>query len=102
MDTIEPEKRPNDSVGRGFGLAVLCQLGCIVLMAVVCAGLPQLSFIVLEGWGLMPLIVLIPFFMAQLNSGHSLTAKGVAIAGSIGFLLNAACDALVYLPSRFR
>src|ERR1700728_434175 len=101
MGTIPPrdpssegQERPSkDSIGRGIAIAVLCQFGFLVVGSIVIS-LKANSFVfVLMSWGVIPLIVLIPLFIIKLQSGHSRTAKGILIIGSIAFLLNAACDA---------
>jgi len=97
----EPPRPSKDTVGRGIAVAVLSVFAYIVVGSIAAALGANLFFFLLASWGVIPLIVLIPLFLIQLQSGRSQTAKGILIIGSIAFLLNAACDAVVRLPRLF-
>lgn len=108
METIAPPGEPqdpappsNDTVGRGIAIAFLCVFGYIVGGSIATALGLNLFFFLLASWGVIPLMVLIPLFLIQLKSGRSQTAKGILIFGSIAFLLNAGCDAIIRIPRLF-
>jgi hypothetical protein len=106
METIpsrgEPSQKPEGpskgSIGLGIAIAVLCEFCYFVLAVLVSALRADFYVVFLMSWGIIPLMILIPLFLMQLKSGHSRTAKGIVIIGSIAFLLNATCDAAVRIP----
>jgi uncharacterized membrane protein YhaH (DUF805 family) len=100
MEAIPPseeQERPSKgSIGRGIAIAVLCEFGFLVVESIVSALKANSYFVyILMFWGVIPLVALIPLFIIQVQRGHSRTANGILIIGSIAFLLNAACDAIV-------
>lgn len=92
----DPESASKGTIGSGVGLAVICQACC--LFAALPASIFELQFgiILLATWGGLQWLALIPAVVIQIRSGYALTAKGILIAGAVGFLLNGACDALVF------
>ena len=80
-----PVQQPSDSIASGVGIAVLCQIGSIVItIPIFCIC-----------WGAVQWVALIPFYISRKRKGRPLAAKGVLITGFIGMLLNAGCAALV-------
>jgi hypothetical protein len=92
---VLPPKAPGDSFGSGFGIAVLCQL--TLILAGTCMVFSSLSFApfgvpLFGGWGLLQWIALVPLYLRRRGTRRPLAAKGILVAGCIGFLLNAGCD----------
>jgi len=83
---------PEDSIWKGVGLAMLWQLGAIVVSAVT-------YFTV---WGLIQWFALAPVCLKQKRAGRPLAAKGVLIAGFVGMLLNFTCAAVVLSNLKIR
>jgi hypothetical protein len=95
-----PPRAPTDSVGSGVGIAFTCQLalmlagGVAILLSVGFNSLFGLPFgaALFAGWGLLQWLVLLPLYFLQRRKRRPLAAKGILIAGCVGFLLNAGCD----------
>jgi hypothetical protein len=94
-----------DHIGWGVAIAILCQAVLIVAgpIAILATNslesrIPGLLF---SGWGVAQWLVLLPLYFILRRKGHRLAAKVIIITGCIGFLLNAACDAVMFgaLPS---
>ena len=94
-DELSQPERPNDKVGRGIAIALLCQFGYLVIAGIVCSFKQSFLFAFLVSWGIAPLTLLAPLYVINLRKRNLQTAKGILIIGSIGFLLNATCDTLV-------
>lgn len=75
-----------DSIGRGFLLAVILQIGIVIIT------IPVMVFLI---WGVTEWAALLPFYFRFRRKGQVLTAKGILIAGFIGILLNATCAVVV-------
>jgi hypothetical protein len=85
-----------DEVGSGVSIAISCQTALIVAGVIaffVTNSLESLiAGILFAGWGLVQWIILLPLYFMLRRKGRRLAAKGILIAGGIGFMLNAACD----------
>jgi hypothetical protein len=80
-----PVPQPRDSIGSGVGLAILCQIGSIVItIPIFCIC-----------WGAVQWLALVPIYISRKRRGFPLAAKGVLITGFIGMFLNAGCAALI-------
>jgi len=89
-----PQTAPHDSVASGVGISLLCQF-LLIVCGVFTIFIPRFGFILVAGWGLAQWIFLLPLYFSCRSRGRPLKAKGILIAGCIGFLLNAGCDALI-------
>src|SRR5438132_423437 len=90
MNPVEPTNPPQvpvepDIFGTGVALAMIWQVGSIVLSA-------PLFF---TCWGLIQWFALVPVYISRRRKGYPLMAKGVLIAGFVGVLLNVGCAALI-------
>jgi hypothetical protein len=98
-----PPRAPGDHVGVGVGIAILCQAVLIVagpLMILNMNSLGQwIPDVLFRGWGVAQWIILLPLCLILRLKGRRLTAIGILITGCIGFLLNAACDAVFQIPN---
>jgi hypothetical protein len=83
---------PDDSIGKGVGLAMLWQLGAIVVSAIT----------FFTAWGLIQWFALVPVYLKRKRAGYVLAAKGILIAGFVGMLLNFTCAALILGNLNFR
>jgi hypothetical protein len=85
-----------DEVGSGVAIAISCQAALIVagvIVLIVANSLESLiAGILFAGWGVVQWLFLIPVYFMLRRKGRRLAAKGILIAGGIGFMLNAACD----------
>jgi hypothetical protein len=77
-------------------IAISCQAALIVagvIVSFVTNSLESLiAGILFAGWGVVQWLFLIPLCFMLRHKGRPLAAKGILIAGGIGFMLNAACD----------
>jgi len=95
MNPVEPTNPPQvpvepDIFGTGVVLAMIWQVGSIALSM-------PLYF---TCWGLIQWLALVTLYISRRRDGYPLMAKGVLIAGFVGVLLNAGCDALVLPGAR--
>jgi hypothetical protein len=90
---------PGDHVGVGVGIAILCQAVLIVAgpLAILTTNplRSRISELLFTGWGVAQWLFLLPLYFVLRLKGRRLAAKGILITGCIGFLLNAACDAVM-------
>lgn len=80
-------------------MAVGCQI--VVIAAALTAaivGFAPAALWLIGIWGVAQWALLIPLILLQVKRGNSLKVKGILIAGCIGFMLNAGCDALIWGP----
>ncbi len=82
-------EKPDDGIGRGIAIAVMVQAATLVSAFLAVVAPPFLYC--LFAFGLVQWIGLAPFMIRDYRNGYRSSVKGMAIAGSIGLLLNTAC-----------
>jgi len=81
--------KPEDSSGRGVGIADRVQAATLTCAALAVVA-PPFIFCVFA-FGLVQWIGLVPFMIRDFKRGYRQSVKGMAIAGCLGLLLNTAC-----------
>jgi hypothetical protein len=78
------------SVGKGVGIVLGCVVGA-VFVGIMLATLLPAALVLLLGIGVVQAAWIVPIWRYYRNMGETETVKGLLIAASVVFLLNASC-----------
>jgi hypothetical protein len=96
-------EQPKGSIWAGLGLTLmfhfLAQVPTAFILLTILSGERglYLTFLPLRYIGLSQLVYMIPVILIARRKGETQTFKGLIIGASITFLLNAACNGLVFM-----
>ena len=99
----EVVEQSKGSIWAGLGLTLLfhfvVQVSTLFILGTIVTGERglELSFLPVMYIGLSQLVYMIPAIWIARRKGETETAKGLIIGASLTFLLNAACNGLVFL-----
>jgi len=98
-----PERHPNIEVVKGFVLGVLLVIVCTCLIGAIGVTLVRylrtfggIGVWLVLAFGVTQLLYMVPAILIARRRGRAGIAKGLIIAASVAFLLNASCFVLFW------
>lgn len=91
-ESEEPPEKSNGHIAKGFGFALLANVGLVFLSS----PFESIWIVTLFAIGLVQLLVLVPLAIYFNLKKESKTVQGILILAGITFLLNAGCYGLVF------
>jgi hypothetical protein len=94
---FEDAKPYTGNMAKGFGIGLILDMAGFLASLVVGFLLVFLGgLFILAAFGLLQLAWLVPFYLMFKRQGETETAKGILVTAGIVFLLNAACDGVLF------